>query len=131
MAKGGRKPLITKERVMKAIPGTHGLVMNISKKLGVSYTSLYCFLQKLDDRTWYDTMLKEEHEKLCDVAEDSLFDDIIKGDTRSRNFYLKTKGRDRGYVTKTENDVTGVESGSAVINVIMMKDADVKKAKKK
>lgn len=127
----GRPALITKEKIIQAMPGTHGLINNVAKKMGVTYSSLYDFMQKQEDRTWFDVLLKKEQEKICDLAEDSLFEGIANGNAKDRNFYLRTKGRDRGYVTKTENEVSGEMTGSAIINVIVRPDAEVKKEAEK
>lgn len=50
--------------------------------------------------------LKETEESLIDFAESKLYSHIQEGDITSLIFFLKTKGKHRGYVEKIEQDVS-------------------------
>jgi len=52
--------------------------------------------------TFRDMALEITESKLDDV-EEAFFENAVNGDTTAQIFYLKTKGRDRGYQDRTEN----------------------------
>lgn len=51
-------------------------------------------------------MIDEAREAIIDFAESKLIEHINDGDVTSLIFFLKTKGKKRGYVEKTEVDTT-------------------------
>ena len=71
--------------------------LNISRSVFYKWRNKY---PKLDE------LLKETDEAMIDFAETKLYEKINDGDTTSLIFYLKTKGKDRGYVEKVENQIT-------------------------
>nr|DAS49651.1 MAG TPA: putative terminase small subunit [Caudoviricetes sp.] len=50
-------------------------------------------------------LISEADEALLDFAESKLVEKINDGDTTSLIFFLKTKGKKRGYIERTEHDV--------------------------
>ena len=50
--------------------------------------------------------LEEAEEAIIDFAESKLVESIGDGDLTAIIFFLKTKGKKRGYVEKVENDVS-------------------------
>lgn len=53
--------------------------------------------------------VKQSHENGLDLAESKLIEKIHSGETTPIIFYLKTKGRDRGFVER--NELTGLNGG--------------------
>ncbi len=53
-----------------------------------------------------DEMLKESEEAMIDFAESKLMENIQDGEVTSLIFFLKTKGKNRGYVETINNKVT-------------------------
>lgn len=53
-----------------------------------------------------DELLKEAEDALVDFAESKLMENIQNGMETSLIFFLKTKGKNRGYVETVENKVT-------------------------
>ena len=51
-------------------------------------------------------MLDEVDESLIDYAESKLMENIDAGEVTSLIFFLKTKGKNRGYVETVKNEVT-------------------------
>lgn len=51
--------------------------------------------------------VKEIEDSLLDFAESKLLEKVQEGDLTAIIFTLKTKGKDRGYVERVENNVTG------------------------
>jgi len=71
--------------------------------LGISRQTFYSMKQK-------SQKLAEEldaiDESMLDYAESKLMEHISDGDVTSLIFFLKTKGKKRGYVERTENDMS-------------------------
>lgn len=73
------------------------------KALGINRTTFYNW-RKRSERL--DAMLEEVEESIIDYAESKLVEHIQEGDTTCLIFFLKTKGKKRGYVERVEQDVT-------------------------
>ncbi len=71
--------------------------------LNISRTMWYRWREKHPN---LDALLKESEEALIDFAESKLMENIQNGDNTSLIFFLKTKGKNRGYVETVENKVT-------------------------
>lgn len=71
--------------------------------LGISRQAFY--VRKNSDAELRE-MLEEADEAIIDFAESKLVEKINDGDLTATIFFLKTKGKKRGYVEKYENDVS-------------------------
>lgn len=96
-----KKPtLIRFQKILKAKAGN---ISETAKALNVSRRCVYDWLE--DDLTFkqaYDDQL----ESLIDFAESKLLSSINNGSDTATIFFLKTKGKVRGYVEKSEIDHT-------------------------
>jgi hypothetical protein len=75
-----------------------------------------CDMAGIHRRTYYDWCekdpgfldnVRDSQERLVDNVEDALMDKIADGDTTSIIFFLKTKGKHRGYVEKQQTEHSG------------------------
>jgi hypothetical protein len=95
---------IHKKAMIEALEKSLGVVTTAAKQAGISRKTHY---------EWYNTdpEYKEAVDGLVDVAldfaESKLHKQIEGGDTTATIFYLKTKGKKRGYIEKTELSVDG------------------------
>ena len=100
MAKNYRK--VSNERFLAAIPGTGGLYTVIAKKLGIAR-------QTVGDYVKRDPVLaaavQEEIEGTLDNVESVFINACLAKDIQACMFYLKTKGKSRGYSERIEADV--------------------------
>lgn len=71
--------------------------------LGISRQSFYNYK---DSSEKLREQLEEADEAILDFAESKLMEHINDGDVTSLIFFLKTKGKARGYVERTENVVS-------------------------
>lgn len=71
--------------------------------LGISRQTFYS--RKNSDASLRER-LEEAEESIIDFAESKLIESIGEGDLTAIIFFLKTKGKKRGYVEKTENEVS-------------------------
>lgn len=107
-----------KERLLISLKDCSGIVTFACEKVRLSRQTFY---------RWYreDAEFKERvdaiNELQIDVAEASLLKKIQKGDTTAIIFYLKTKGKDRGYSERREISIPGG------VGVELKNDFDVSK----
>ena len=93
----------TKSKCLEAIKGTGGNISRIIAKLGIQRRQFYNLRQKWPE---VQDALEDEYERLLDDAEDTLQDHISDGHVAANIFFLKTKGRVRGYNEHHSVDVT-------------------------
>jgi len=76
----------------------------------------------------FASAINNESEALLDFAESKLFEKMNSGDVISLLFFLKCKGKSRGYVEKVEHDVRGAlfEHLKVEIEIIERGDEDKK-----
>lgn len=88
-------------------------IAEIYKKKGCNITAA-CAALNITRQTFYtrkakskklQELVEEADESLLDFAESKLVEHINDGDVTSLIFFLKTKGKKRGYVERTEHDV--------------------------
>ena len=88
-------------------------IAEVYKKKGCNITAT-CAALNITRQTFYNRKAKskklqelvdEADESLLDFAESKLIEHINGGDVTSLIFFLKTKGKKRGYIERTEHDV--------------------------
>lgn len=88
-------------------------IAEVYKKKGCNITAT-CAALNISRRTFYQKkekskslqdLLAEADESMLDFAESKLIEHINNNDTTCLIFFLKTKGKKRGYVERTEHDV--------------------------
>ena len=90
--------------IKKAIKGSAGLYTKISSKLGCSWHTAKKYVESFEEtKELYDN----ESEAILDLAESKLIENISDNDNTAIIFYLKTKGKNRGYVERQEVDHSG------------------------
>jgi len=77
-----------------------GVVTSACRKVGVGRTTFYGWLN--DDEEFAKAVQDIENVAL-DFAESQLHQQIKSGNPTSTIFYLKTKGKKRGYIERMEN----------------------------
>ena len=91
---------ITKEQMLEAIKGSQGLVSKIQRKLEailgekISWDTTAKWVHKWQET---ETAVKNEKEAMLDIAENNIFKDMVNGDTATSKWYLRMKGKERGY----------------------------------
>lgn len=88
-------------------------IAEVYKKKGCNITAA-CAALNITRQTFYtrkakskklQELIDEADESLLDFAESKLVEHINNNDITSLIFFLKTKGKKRGYVERTEHDV--------------------------
>ena len=92
------------EQVCAALVHTKGLLYLAAKHLGCSYQTVCNYVHR------YPTVkatLEAQRGEMVDHAESMLYQSILKGEAWGITLCLKTLGRDRGYVERTETKHEG------------------------
>lgn len=95
---------IKKESLLKALEQSLGVVTTACKKTDIPRSTFYKWLK--EDEEFAKEVADIENVAL-DFAESQLHQQIGNGVPSSTMFYLKTKGKKRGYVERTE--ITGAD----------------------
>ena len=99
-----------KKRLLEALEKSLGIVSHACVSVGILRSTFYNY--KSSDKEFRDAVDELENVGL-DFAEGKLMQEIKKGNITAIIFYLKCKGKKRGYIDRADNEMTG-----NVINVI-------------
>ena len=93
-----------KEKLLASLKDSSGIVTYACEKAGFSRQTFYRWYKEDPE---FKARADDIGELQIDVAEASLLKKIQNGDTAAIIFYLKTKGKDRGYSERREVVVPG------------------------
>lgn len=92
---------ITKAQMLEAIRGSNGITTNVQRKLEaargekISWDTTQKYIDKWEETR---TAVKSEKEAMLDYAEHNILRDIVeRHDVGTSKWYLKMKGKERGY----------------------------------
>ena len=94
---------IKKEAILKALESSLGVVTTACKKTEIPRSTFYKWLKEDED---FAEKVKDIENVSLDFAESKLFEQMSDNNTSATIFYLKTKGRKRGYWEKQQMDMT-------------------------
>ena len=100
---------LTKEDVLEAIKGSGALITTIQKRLSpkAGKNISWCCAKEYTER-WEETKqaMEDERQTVLDVAENTIMQEVYKHNTEVAKWYLKQKGRDRGYEEAAQINLT-------------------------
>ena len=99
---GKAKTNNNKKIFIQALAENRGIVTKACKATGISRTQVYKWRD--EDPTFID-QINEVQQIVLDFAEDKLFEHIDNDNVPSLLFFLKCRGKERGYVERQE--ITG------------------------
>ena len=99
-----------KKAMIQALEKSLGVVTSACKSVGINRSTHYEWM-KTDEE--YKKEVEDVENVALDFAESQLHKQIKEGNTAGTIFYLKTKGKKRGYIEKSEIE----HSGNAFENV--------------
>jgi len=110
-----------KKGMLEALTKSLGIVSTACETVGISRTTYYKYYKT-------DEQFKEQVDSIGDEAidfvESQLFELIRKGNVAATIFFLKTKGKKRGYVERQELDIQEVERPTIIQLVAYGEDKD-------
>lgn len=89
--------------MLAALESSLGVVTTACKKTGIPRSTYYKWLKEDSD---FAEKVKDIENVSLDFAESKLFEQMQDNNTSATIFYLKTKGRKRGYWEKQQFDMT-------------------------
>ena len=111
---------ILKKQLVEALEKSLGVVTTACKQTGVNRSTFYEWYNKDED-------FKKEVDSIGDIAvdfaESQLHKQIQDGNSTSTIFYLKCKGKKRGYVERTELSLTGEPTAFKIEIIDRSKDS--------
>jgi hypothetical protein len=99
------------EMVIATIAELKGNVSAVARKFKMSRPTLYKYIEAHPS---VKAALDSERETMLDNAESALYRAVIDGQAWAVCFFLKTQGKSRGYIERSE--VTGKDGGAIVID---------------
>tara|TARA_R100000773_G_scaffold41582_1_gene38189 strand:- start:217 stop:570 length:354 start_codon:yes stop_codon:yes gene_type:complete len=108
----------TKKALIEALEKSLGVVTTACRKAGIGRTTYYDWLNNDPE---FKAAVESIQDVALDFAESQLHRQIAENNTSATIFYLKTKGKRRGYVERTEH--TGLE-GTKLFEVEIIKNID-------
>ena len=105
-----------KEKLLKALQETQGLIYHACKKAGnISRSTYYRYMREDEE---FAQAVEDIKEAQIDYVEGQLIKNISDGRETSIIFYLKSKTRDRGYAEKLDITSGGKSLTELKIEVI-------------
>ena len=102
---------VRKQAVLDALAKTLGVVTSACRLAEVPRSVFYEWIAADPD---FAKSVKELEDVALDFAETSLFKQIQKGEAAATIFYLKTKGKRRGFIERQE--IAGPDGGPVSVN---------------
>lgn len=96
------------EQIIEALISTNGMVHFAADRVGCSHTTIY---NRAKTNPEVAQCLSHESGKVDDLAESQLLKAIERGEQWAIVFRLSTKGKSRGFTTRTETELTGRDGG--------------------
>ena len=97
---------IKKESLIEALEASLGIVTVACKAAGIPRSTYYKWLKE-DEQ--FNKQVQDISNIALDFAESQLHTQISDGSTAATIFYLKTKGKKRGYIERNELDLTSAD----------------------
>lgn len=106
-----------KAAYIEAIGKTGGLTTQAAQMVGIGHRSTVIEWRKKDAEfnAACDAALVEAREKTLDMAENALLRAIQAGDFQAIKFFLKCKGRERGYDLRQEIDINATVNRPRIV----------------
>jgi hypothetical protein len=92
--KPSKSTMYKKAAMLEALNKTLGLVTHACKIVGIDRSTHYDWLRNDEE---YKLAVESTNDLVLDMAESSLFKQINQGNAAATIFFLKTRGKHRGY----------------------------------
>lgn len=113
------KPRFTVQQVIDAINSTHGMVYLAAKALGCSHNTVYKYAKR---HPTIQQAIDANRGRMLDTAESKLEAAIETGESWAVQFALRTLGKNRGYVERRQQEISGRDGGPLVVGNVTLND---------
>src|SRR5919199_4109249 len=93
------KEKYTPEQIITALQRTKGMITVAANDLQCSPQTVRNYIERYEE---VRAVLEDERERMTDITELALFNAIMNGQPWAISLYLKTQGKSRGYVERSE-----------------------------
>ncbi len=93
----------SKKAMLEALDASLGIVSTAAKKANVGRTTHYRWMEEDQE---YKKAVNQIQDSVLDFAESHLYKLVKEGNPAATIFFLKTKGKKRGYIERQEIEVT-------------------------
>jgi len=114
-----RNPELHKQQLLEALERTLGIVTPACKEVGISRNQFYQYYKSDPD---FKKAVDDIHDVTLDFVENQLLKKIKEGSERSILFYMKYRGKKRGYTESM--DVTSDGKSISEIKLVHIKKRD-------
>ena len=114
-----------KKALLEALEKSLGVVTTACKKVGVNRSTYYDYYSGDDE---FKRAVDDLSNVALDFAESQLHRQISDGNTSATIFYLKTKGKKRGYIERVEQEHR--MDAETINHLVLGKGIDPKKPEK-
>jgi hypothetical protein len=111
------KTTLKKEQFLEALEKKMGIVSQATKALGIDRTTPYRWMREDDE---FKEKVEEIQNVVLDFAEGRLYELVQEKNPTAVIFLLKTKGKSRGYVERTE--ITGMDGNSLDVRIEVVRN---------
>jgi hypothetical protein len=101
---------VPEHEVMKALTKHAGVYALAARELGIDRSAVW---QRVANSEKLRDHVAEIRSSMMDLAEGVIFDALMHKDKQTARWYAERQGRDRGYVTRTEQ--TGADGAPLVV----------------
>jgi hypothetical protein len=96
-----RQRKFSNKNVIQALKKNNGLLTYTAKDLGCHYTTIRDYINSIP-------LIKAAYEDICeqilDISENVVRQDIVSGNVETAKWFLRYKGKHRGYVDRDNTD---------------------------
>lgn len=107
------KPRYTQKQIEAALVAVMGNVSAAARSLGMQRHHLHSIIRKSER---LQQVVLDARQSMCDNAESALNRAVINGEAWAVCFTLKTQAKDRGYVERVQQEVSGRDGQALEIN---------------
>lgn len=95
---------LTVKGVAEQLRKYYGIQSNVARAYGVTPSAVSQYISKHPE---LQAVVAECEDTILDIGESALYASVIEKDPWAVKFLLSTKGKRRGYVERTEHEVSG------------------------
>ena len=103
-----------KKALLDALEKSLGVVTTACKNVGIGRTTFYTYYKEDEE---FKKLVDDISNVALDFAESQLHQQIGDGNASATIFYLKTKGKKRGYIERSELDLSTDEPIKINVNI--------------
>jgi hypothetical protein len=111
------KTTLKKEQFLEVLEKKMGIVSQATKAMGLDRTTPYRWMREDED---FKDAVSEVQNVVLDFAEGKLYELVQDKNPTAVIFLLKTKGKNRGYIERTE--ITGMDGGGLDVRIEVVRN---------